>query len=548
MSAKETLIGTTVGNYHIVRKLGQGGMGAVYLGENPEIRSKVAIKVLLPKYVTDEAMVGRFLNEARAVNRIGHQGIVRIHDCGYQEELGVYLVMEYLEGQNLAQRCRARGKLPQEMAVRFTQQAASALEACHRAGIIHRDLKLANVFVVADEDVAGGERVKVLDFGIAKLLESAEGDGEGSETRTGLVIGSPPFMSPEQCMDSKNIDSRSDIYSLGVLLYYMLGGTYPFKADTLGKLILMHREERPTPLSTLNEEVPEELEQIIYQALEIDAEKRFQTMRQLRAALGPITGDAVTANTAEMETVIEDAGTEGAKDGTTLSGSAGQTASGPVRSTGGRWRSLLSIGVGLAAVTAAVALIVVTLQRKDPPGDTATPGAPISGAPSPAAVKSDPVPPPPKRAEAKPEPEGETRASQVQIRLDLSPRTARVLLDGKPVSTNPVVLTASSERHSFRLEADGYEAEERLIVADTSQTLVVALKEKQATTADRTNRTNKTNRRDKTGSTRVKRKPPAPGKAAPGTTVKKAVTPTAPSRPPAPKKRAKDTPFFDDKL
>ena len=276
------LVGQTISSYRITRKLGEGGFGAVYLGQHPQIESKVAIKVLQPQFVTDANMVERFLDEARAVNRIGHRGVVRIHDTGQLPTVGVYLVMEYLEGESLLERYQRRGPLPVEEAVRFAMQACTALGACHRAGIVHRDLKPANMFVVADVDLPGGERVIILDFGIAKLAQQPE---LGRATATGTLLGSPLYMSPEQCLDSKHVDHRSDIFALGVVFYELLGGRCPYEADTLGQLVLKHRDETPPPLRSLCEGVTPALEQVVRRALERLPADRFQSMDELRQAL-----------------------------------------------------------------------------------------------------------------------------------------------------------------------------------------------------------------------------------------------------------------------
>ena len=283
MKEPDPLIGKTVGNYRIIKCLGKGGMGAVYHAEHPEIESKVAIKVLLPRFVSSPDIVKRFFDEARAVNRIGHPGIVRIHDCNEQEGVGVFLVMEILEGQTVAERFEAQGKFSIDVVVRLMQQVASALDASHKTGIVHRDLKPANIFIVPDPDIPGGERVKILDFGIAKLLEDQGAIGSGTET--GAVIGSPLYMSPEQCIDSKNVDHRTDIYSLGAIAYRLLSGEFPYEADTLGKLIIKQYKEKPKPISNLVPDLPSDLEWVIDQTLEVDREDRFQSMMEVREAV-----------------------------------------------------------------------------------------------------------------------------------------------------------------------------------------------------------------------------------------------------------------------
>ncbi len=284
MGDTDPLVGKTIGSYRIIKCLGKGGMGAVYFGEHPKIESKVAIKVLLPRFVSAPDIVRRFFDEARAVNRIGHPGIVRIHDCNRQDDVGVYLVMELLEGESLAERFARLGKLSWEEVARLTQQSASALHASHETGIIHRDLKPANVFIVSDPDMPGGERIKILDFGIAKLMEDNDPiDGHG--TKTGMVIGSPMYMSPEQCIDSKAVDHRTDIYSLGAIAYRLIAGEFPYEADTLGRLILKQQKERPAPLRSLHPDVPRAVANVIHRALETDREARYADMCLFRDAL-----------------------------------------------------------------------------------------------------------------------------------------------------------------------------------------------------------------------------------------------------------------------
>ncbi len=212
------LIGKTVGNYRVLRCLGKGGVGAVYLGEHPGIQSRVAIKVLLPGMVTKPDVVSRFLDEAKAANRVGHAGIVRIHDCDQKEGIGVYLVMEFLERRPLDRVLTDGYSFSPVEAAQVILQTASAIAASHAVGIVHRDLKPANLYLVPDPDMPAGVRVKVLDFGIAKLLTDQEGR-ESAQTSTGMIIGTPLYMSPEQCLDSKGVDARTDIYALGVIAY-----------------------------------------------------------------------------------------------------------------------------------------------------------------------------------------------------------------------------------------------------------------------------------------------------------------------------------------
>ena len=279
----QSYIGKTLGHYRLVKCLGAGGVGAVFLGEYARIESLVAIKILLPRFIANQEMVRRFLDEARAVNRIIHPGLVRIHDIGTHEELGKFLVMEYLRGETLMERIKEAGSLPVATAVNFARQAASALEAAHAAGIIHRDMKPSNIFLCPDAEMPGGERVKLLDFGVAKLTQDDAMDGM---TRTGTVFGSPHYMSPEQCVDAKNVDLRTDIYSLAVIAYAMLTRNMPFEARTFGQLVMMHQTRTATPPRTFRPDIPEALGRVILRGLEVDPLLRQGSMAELKDALG----------------------------------------------------------------------------------------------------------------------------------------------------------------------------------------------------------------------------------------------------------------------
>ncbi|HXU04032.1 MAG TPA: serine/threonine-protein kinase [Polyangia bacterium] len=275
-------IGHTIGNYRITAKLGEGGMGVVYLAEHPVIGKKVAMKAIHPELSKNSDVVSRFVTEAKAVNQIGHEHIVDIADFGNTSDGEFYFVMEYLQGESLSDRLRRENRLAAGSALSITAQIADALNASHEQGIIHRDLKPENIFLCVNRG-AGRDFVKVLDFGLAKLTLSDQ--KVSHKTRTGSVMGTPYYMSPEQCEGKIEIDHRADIYSLGVLLFEMLTGKVPFGGDGYGEIIVKHVTMPPPSVRSLNEELPEEIDLILYRALAKDRDQRFQTMAELQAAL-----------------------------------------------------------------------------------------------------------------------------------------------------------------------------------------------------------------------------------------------------------------------
>jgi serine/threonine-protein kinase len=255
------MIGEVVGSYRVTGKLGEGGMGAVYSAEHQLIGRKAAIKILLPETSRDEVVVNRFFNEARATALIQHAGLVDIFDFGYLPDGCAYIAMELLEGESLASRI-GRGPMGALLVVAIARQLAAALGAAHDKGIIHRDLKPDNIFLVPDEQLACGLRVKVLDFGIAKLTHF-DVAGPSLKTRTGAVMGTPIYMSPEQCRNAAEVDARSDVYALGCVLFEMLTGRPPFMPESLAELLAAHLYETPAAPSTRASGVPAPLDALV---------------------------------------------------------------------------------------------------------------------------------------------------------------------------------------------------------------------------------------------------------------------------------------------
>jgi serine/threonine-protein kinase len=276
--------GQPFGNYRIVRLIGEGGFGEVYLAENPLIERRAAVKVLHPNLAQDTESIRRFLNEARAASAIRHPNIIDVLDAGVTPEGVPYILMEFLDGISLQKRLANSSRLALAEALQIAAQAGSALSAAHVAGIVHRDLKPENLFLVPDPSAPGGERVKILDFGIAKITTSA-GDSGTIRTRTGLIMGSPAYMSPEQCKDSADVDLRSDIYSFAIIIYQMLAGRPPFTAASGTELLVMHLTGTPRPLQDLVPEVPVYVDKAIARALSRQREDRFDNIASFLGAM-----------------------------------------------------------------------------------------------------------------------------------------------------------------------------------------------------------------------------------------------------------------------
>ena len=279
-----SLVGSTLGSYQLVRLLGSGGMGHVYEGLHPKIGARVAIKVLLPEVASNPNVVERFFNEARAVNLIGHRNVVKILDMAL-EGGRYYFVMELLVGHPLTASISPGRPMPFAEAGPILIQCADALQAAHDRGIIHRDVKPDNIFLVNEHGFANF--AKLVDFGIAKLAGSGEGvNASVLRTASGVVMGTPAFMSPEQAEGAaEKIDGRSDVYSLGVVMFQLATGRLPFNEPTHVKVMMAHLATRPPLPTSLVPQIPKQVERIILRCLAKEREDRFQSMRELRETL-----------------------------------------------------------------------------------------------------------------------------------------------------------------------------------------------------------------------------------------------------------------------
>jgi beta-lactam-binding protein with PASTA domain/tRNA A-37 threonylcarbamoyl transferase component Bud32 len=291
MAVQDTLIGTLFdGRYRVIRRLGSGGMANVYLAEDTELGRSVAIKVLDEKHAKDEQFVERFRREAKNAASLQHPNIVSIYDRG-EAEGTYYIAMECIEGRTLKELLVARGPLPVDQAVAYARQILGAIRFAHRKGIVHRDIKPHNVLVDADG------RLKVTDFGIARA-------GASQMTEAGSIIGTAQYLSPEQARGAP-VDQRSDLYSVGVVLYEMLTGSVPFTGDTPVEIAMKHISAVPEPPSAKRPEVPEDLDMVVLRALAKDPDERFQTAEEMDAELGRLAaGLGVTDATADAATAV----------------------------------------------------------------------------------------------------------------------------------------------------------------------------------------------------------------------------------------------------
>ena len=291
MAVSDTLIGTLFdGRYQVVRKLGAGGMANVYLAEDQELGRRVAIKILNDRHANDEQFVERFRREAKNAAALSHPNIVSIYDRG-EAEGTYYIAMEYLDGRTLKELIVQRGPAPVTVSVEYARQVLSALRFAHRHGIVHRDIKPHNVLVDAEG------RVKVTDFGIARA-------GASQMTEAGSIVGTAQYLSPEQARGT-DVDQRSDLYSLGVVLYELLTGTLPFNGDTPVEIAMKHLSTVPELPSERRPDVPRDLDLIVMRALAKDPDDRYESAEEMDADLERfLRGAAVSPLTEESATQI----------------------------------------------------------------------------------------------------------------------------------------------------------------------------------------------------------------------------------------------------
>jgi eukaryotic-like serine/threonine-protein kinase len=493
------VIGQRVNNYEIVSLLGEGAMGAVYLAQHPFIGRKAAIKVLRWELAQDHELVGRFMNEAKAANAIGHPNIIDIIDVGNLPSGVPYLMMEFLDGESLAGRLLRVGTLPLGEAIEVALKTAGALVAAHAKGIVHRDLKPDNLFLVHAASQPYRWDLRVLDFGVAKLRGALE--RSIALTSPGALLGTPAYMSPEQCLGRPDeIDERTDVYALGTILYEMLCGTTPFVSAGLGDLVLKQVSEPPRPPREHSPGIPRAVEAVIVKALAKSRDERFGSMRDLQRDLRSAVVDqptlvaaALPAGRTRMMPGVTVGQTEGDRTGrpgaphgllpapggterrrrtsTTLRSAVGEVNGGPGTGTAraGAARSRLwLIGVGGGALAAA-AVVMIAVGVRDGEEETVKP--PPAAAPAIAAHRAapptPPIAPPPAVARERlslPAPpvaaaEVEERAPAVRVLVESDPPATIVRRsDGRTLGISPleVEVPPAGARHELVLRRRGY--------------------------------------------------------------------------------------------
>jgi Flp pilus assembly protein TadD len=413
-SQSGSLVGTQLGRYRIEAKLGAGGMGEVFRALDVDLHRPVALKTLRPEIALDSANVERFFAEARAANVIRHEHIVEytdMHKAGPGQVS--YVVMELLEGRTLTRAIRDRGRIAPERAVFIAAQVADALEASHRAGVVHRDLKPDNVFLI--RRMGTDDYVKVLDFGVARLRPGLGGAGSVQATQTGMIIGTPAYMSPEQCKGEKAMPA-ADVYALGVILFQMLTGQLPFDGATAPMMLVAHMMTEPPRVHALAPDVPAALSMLVAQALAKQPEDRPSSMAALRdamlAAVGmEAFGPALTADVAapRADAAAWAQGTPQAK-----------ARPGPGATPGATPGSTFD--------TSPEPMATMPARGQRPAGTALLGGQPAKGSPAPPAgdptVRGRPAPPRPSRqiaSQAPPESPGEPGAERAPGRFDRVP-------------------------------------------------------------------------------------------------------------------------------
>jgi serine/threonine-protein kinase len=474
--------------YQLTEFLGKGGMGAVYKGRHVVIGKTVAVKFLLREFAKNKEVVQRFYREAQAAAAIGHGSIIDVMDVGISPDNEPYLVMEYLEGENLGAMLERAGPLSMQAACGVMEPVLLALQAAHQKGIIHRDLKPDNIFLVYRESES--PKVKLIDFGISKFSEGLQGE---KLTQTGLVMGTPAYMSPEQARGDSDLDHRSDVYSMGVILYEMLTGKLPFSGDNFTAIIINILTADPMPPTEAFSDFPAEAETTLLRSLVKNPDGRYQTSLEFLDALRKISGYSerrekltqvaagitsktfaggnlgVDVNTSDGDFMASEVLSE-VISGSTPTGWAGTSPQAEKK------RSIL-LPLGMVAAIVVLAGIVVGLllfKKRDQRAPVIVPTAPP-------AVSIE-----------------QKASTAVEISVIGAPLGARILVNNSRVNENPFKVRKGEAIVPIRVEADGFEPFSISVAPSMNRVIQVALKPKK-TSKDKVLAEKKTSRKKRRG-------------------------------------------------
>jgi serine/threonine protein kinase len=483
---RDLVAGQTVGEYRIEGKLGEGGFGTVYRSVHPLIGKTAAIKVLSRQYSSHPQMVSRFIAEARAVNQIRHRNIIDIFSFGSLPDGRHYFVMELLDGMPLDRYLKQNGKLSPSLAVPILRLVGRALDAAHASGIAHRDLKPENIFLTFDDD--GQPFPKLLDFGIAKLMGEASGGPNQAKTKTGTPMGTPYYMSPEQCR-GKDVDHRTDIYSFGIMAHELMTGELPFRGDDVLELMLKHTREPPPRISQVVPELPAAIDAPVLRMLAKDPAER-------PASLGAAVEElARAAKDGGLDVSLAPARSEPRSGGAVVDrvssgnmtpaelqslGSASTIASVPVAESPARTfqgatqdvpaaaksRIPRLFAMGIPVVVGAVGAFFFLRNQNQMHSEpaAAASAAPVETSAPAAATPSAPVEP-------------VVKAHEVAVTINSTPEHAVVLRDGKKIgeSPGPIMLPQGEGVVRLVLKVDGYRPNEIKVHTNRDSTHDVTL-------------------------------------------------------------------------
>jgi serine/threonine-protein kinase len=445
----DTYLNTVIGGRYVVDELiGEGGMGRVYRCHHRVIGKRVAVKILHAELARDKEAVGRFVREARAASSIGNAHIIDISDFGETEDGSTYFVMEYLDGTPLSDMIEDRGVLPAELVCDIALQLCDGLAGAHSKDIVHRDLKPDNVTLVTQGDRKNF--CKILDFGIAKV--STGQSATTKLTMAGAVFGTPHYMSPEQAAGT-TVDHRTDIYSLGVMMYEMVSGEMPFNADNFMGILTQHMYKAPVPIRALVNapDCPPGFEALILKCLSKKPDARYQTMDELAADIRKFLADGMPVAVAEM--MARSGGHHIPADYFQTSGPAIVPATPEPRrerSSGPRVAAFVGALAAVAIVAVVLVLYYNTTSAKPPPSPT-----PVA-APQPAET---PSPAPPEPSAPTPAPSPSATADGVKVLLHSVPAKATAVVDGQQVSLPKHFVVPPGETVDVEVRAPGYKSQ-----------------------------------------------------------------------------------------